>query len=199
MNNEIGRKLTSLTLMTIMLAGGMVIAAPAMVPEAAAAGQLFVSAENANFNNFFAGMQIVEIIVKDPNANQTDEAQPEPTVKVDEHLLRMAQASDGYWYAYIGDSTNVLAAHNDNIDGSTNNLEFGYALASSPPSSVLSSTDFSSAATSYHTSNIVAGAPSLSTMTNAGAYHASASIGQIGIDQAKWPVIQDIRLYHRNI
>ena len=66
MNNEIGRKLTSLTLMTIMLAGGMVIAAPAMVPEAAAAGQLFVSAENANFNNFFAGTQIVEIIVRGP-------------------------------------------------------------------------------------------------------------------------------------
>ena len=35
MNNEIGRKLTSLTLMTIMLAGGMTIAAPSMmVPEA---------------------------------------------------------------------------------------------------------------------------------------------------------------------
>jgi hypothetical protein len=33
-----------------MLAGGMVIGAPSMVPEAAAAGSLFVSAENANFN-----------------------------------------------------------------------------------------------------------------------------------------------------
>jgi hypothetical protein len=30
--------------MTIMLAGGMVIAAPSMVPEAAAAGSLYVSA-----------------------------------------------------------------------------------------------------------------------------------------------------------
>ena len=52
MNNEIGRKLTSLTLMTIMLAGGMTIAAPSMmVPEAAAAGALYVSAENAMFDN----------------------------------------------------------------------------------------------------------------------------------------------------
>ena len=34
MNNEIGRKITSLTLMTIMLAGGMVIAAPGMMPAA---------------------------------------------------------------------------------------------------------------------------------------------------------------------
>ena len=63
MNNEIGRKLTSLTLMTIMLAGGMVIAAPGMVPEAAAAGQLYVSAENALFGNTFGGAQIVEVVV----------------------------------------------------------------------------------------------------------------------------------------
>ena len=65
MNNEIGRKLTSLTLMTIMLAGGMVIAAPSMVPEAAAAGQLYVSAENAQFGNLFGGGQVVEIIAKE--------------------------------------------------------------------------------------------------------------------------------------
>ena len=97
-------------------------------------------------------------------------AQPEPTVKVDEHLLRMAQASDGYWYAYIGDYTDVLAAHNDNIDGSTNNLEFGYAVGTGASQRVgtagMTSADFSSAATSYHTSGIVAGAPSLSTVDN---------------------------------
>ena len=64
MNNEIGRKLTSLTLMTIMLAGGMTIAAPSMmVPEAQAAGALYVSAENAMFNNSFGGAQIVEVVV----------------------------------------------------------------------------------------------------------------------------------------
>ena len=62
MNNEIGRKLTSLTLMTIMLAGGMVIAAPSMVPEAAAAGQLYVSAENAQFGNLFGGGQLLRLL-----------------------------------------------------------------------------------------------------------------------------------------
>ena len=110
MNNEIGRKLTSLTLMTIMLAGGMVIAAPSMVPEAAAAGLLFVSAENADFENTFGGAQIVEVIVRDPARDETDEKQGEPTVKVDEHLLRMTQGADGYWYAYFGDKTKVNAA-----------------------------------------------------------------------------------------
>jgi len=120
MNNEIGRKLTSLTLMTIMLAGGMVIAAPSMVPEAAAAGKLFVSAENADFNNTFGGAQIVEVIVRDPQRDETDESQGEPTVKVDEHLLRMTQATDGYWYAYFADSTALVAA-----DRANNNMDFG--------------------------------------------------------------------------
>ncbi|MDC0154337.1 hypothetical protein OAJ02_06395, partial [Nitrosopumilus sp.] len=124
MNNEIGRKLTSLTLMTIMLAGGMVIAAPSMVPEAAAAGLLFVSAENADFNNTFGGAQIVEVIVRDPARDETDEKQGEPTVKVDEHLLRMTQGSDGYWYAYFGSVTHIEAA-----DAADNNLDFGQQTA----------------------------------------------------------------------
>ena len=93
MNNEIGRKLTSLTLMTIMLAGGMTIAAPSMmVPEAQAAGALYVSAENAMFDNVFGGAQIIEVIVIN-NQNETDEAQGEPVVKVDENQLRMFPGS----------------------------------------------------------------------------------------------------------
>ena len=36
MKNELGRKITSLTLMTIMFAGGMTFAIPEMMPEAVA-------------------------------------------------------------------------------------------------------------------------------------------------------------------
>ena len=79
MNNEIGRKLTSLTLMTIMLAGGMTIAAPSMMPQAAAAGALYVSAENAMFDNTFGGAQVVEVVVLGI-ATETDEKQGEPVV-----------------------------------------------------------------------------------------------------------------------
>ena len=79
MNNEIGRKLTSLTLMTIMLAGGMTIAAPSMMPQAAAAGALYVSAENAMFDNTFGGAQIIEVVVIN-HQNETDEDQGEPVV-----------------------------------------------------------------------------------------------------------------------
>ena len=47
MKNEIGRKITSLTLMTIMLAGGMTIAFPGFTPDAYAVNaNLIVSAEN---------------------------------------------------------------------------------------------------------------------------------------------------------
>ncbi len=120
MNNEIGRKLTSLTLMTIMLAGGMTIAAPSMMPQAAAAGALYVSAENAMFDNTFGGAQIIEVIVIDPNRSDTDEKEGEPVVKVDENQLRMVQAVDGNWYGYFGDSTKVPAA-----DTADNNLDFG--------------------------------------------------------------------------
>jgi len=103
-----------------MLAGGMVIAAPSMVPEAAAAGALYVSAENAQFGNTFGGAQVIEVVVIDPNRSNTSEFQGEPTVKVDENLLRMAQGADGNWYGYFGDSTTVAAA-----DTADNNLDFG--------------------------------------------------------------------------
>ncbi len=116
MNNEIGRKLTSLTLMTIMLAGGMVIAAPSMVPEAAAAGALYVSAENAMFNNLFAGAMVLEIIVVDPARADTDESEGEPTVLVDNMPLRLAQALDGNWYGYIADKTAMDALHDITTD-----------------------------------------------------------------------------------
>ena len=47
MKNEIGRKITSITLMTIMLAGGMTIAYPGFTPVAHAANaNLLVSAED---------------------------------------------------------------------------------------------------------------------------------------------------------
>jgi hypothetical protein len=72
-----------------MLAGGMVVAAPSMVPTAAAAGALYVSAENAQFDNLFGGPMVVEVIVKDPNRSMTNENAGEPTVMVDNQQLSL--------------------------------------------------------------------------------------------------------------
>ena len=74
MANEIGRKITSLTLMTIMVAGGMTFAIPGVMPSAHAATEnLFVSAENSLFDNSFAGPMVIEVVVNDPDLKEIDE------------------------------------------------------------------------------------------------------------------------------
>ena len=70
MKNEIGRKITSLTIMAIMFAGGMAIGVPSFMPSATASfaltdGELSVSSE------FIQGAAILEIVVNDPNISST--------------------------------------------------------------------------------------------------------------------------------
>ena len=123
MNNEIGRKITSLTLMTIMVAGGMTFAAPGMMPAAHAANaNLFVSAENSQFNNYFGGPMVIEIVVNDPDVKDTDDSKGEPDVTVNGKIVRMLQGSDGLWYAYFADRTQATLAD------ATADEEDGYGL-----------------------------------------------------------------------
>ena len=81
MKNEIGRKLTSLTLMTIMFAGGMTFAIPGVLPavNASHAANLFVSAENSQFSNYFAGPMVIEVTVIDPDLTDTDQGKVNQT------------------------------------------------------------------------------------------------------------------------
>jgi len=184
-----------------MLAGGMVIGAPSMVPEAAAAGALYVSAENAMFNNHFGGAQVIEVVVIN-GQNQTDERQGEPVVKVDENQLRMAQATDGNWYGYFADSTAVAAADESSY------FEFG---EDNDPA-VLEG-DFGEATNVYRQGqtfagvltaqiNVVTNAPTLSNWNNTLAEQGAVSgvvgygIGQIGVSVIDWPFIQ---LYNLSI
>jgi hypothetical protein len=168
-----------------MLAGGMTIAAPSMmVPEAQAAGALYVSAENAMFDNTFGGAQIIEVIVID-GQDETDEVQGEPVVKVDENQLRMAQGVDGNWYGYFGDKTTVAAA-----DTAANNLDFG---TDADPLLVIG--DWTEANNVFHSAaaGVVSNAPELSNFnkTNtATALYDPYGVGQIGVSNAQWPIIQ---------
>ncbi len=129
MNNELGRKITSLTLMTIMLAGGMVIAAPGIMPAAHAANaNLFVSAENSQFDNYMSGPQVIEVVVIDSDINDTDEAKGEPDVTVNGKILRMIQAVDGNWYGYFADRTQASIADSIGADENaplSEGLDFG--------------------------------------------------------------------------
>jgi hypothetical protein len=170
-----------------MLAGGMVIAAPSMVPEAAAAGALYVSAENAMFNNLFAGAMVLEIIVVDPARADTDESEGEPTVLVDNMPLRLAQALDGNWYGYIADKTAMDGLHDittDQLFSGTESAAFEAATshAHRTHSSSMLYIDIAD------DSGLVDNAPSLSNW-NATSNAVTVGAGQtdLGVD---WPFIQ---------
>ena len=78
MNTELGRKITSLTIITIMVAGGVTFAVPGIMPGAEAHHNqyLFVSAENDWTANTFGGAQVVEIVVRDPDISSTENGIP---------------------------------------------------------------------------------------------------------------------------
>ncbi|WP_299291966.1 hypothetical protein [Nitrosopumilus sp.] len=126
MNNEIGRKITSLTLMAIMVAGGMTFAVPGMLPAAHAANaNLFVSAENSQFDNYMVGPQVIEVVVIDSDINDTDEGKGEPDVTVNGKILRMVQAVDGNWYGYFADRNQAQIADNTATGNAGSGLDFG--------------------------------------------------------------------------
>ena len=121
LKRNIHKKLTSLTLMAIMVAGGMTFAVPGMVPEAYAANaNLFVSAENSQFDNYMSGPQVIEVAIIDSSISDTDEGKGEPDVTVNGNNLRMVQATDGNWYGYFADKTMAERA-----DSQDNGLDFG--------------------------------------------------------------------------
>ena len=122
MKNEIGRKITSLTLMTIMLAGGMTIAFPGFTPDAYAANaNLIVSAENTGGD--VDGAQVIEIVVIDEDIT----ASPDITVNGDAVLMTLA--TDGNWYAYIADTSQVEAV---NAVNAVPGISFGAVVSPTP-------------------------------------------------------------------
>jgi hypothetical protein len=48
----------------------------------AANANLFVSAENSQFDNYMSGPQVIEVVVIDSDINDTDQAKGEPDVTV---------------------------------------------------------------------------------------------------------------------
>ena len=110
MNKELGRKITSLTLMTIMLTWSAAMGfSGSFMPEAEAANQyLWVSVEDSGQGNFYGG-QVIEVVVTDPAINRLDEAYGMPDVTIDGKKVIMAQGVDGSWYAYIADGSSATS------------------------------------------------------------------------------------------
>ena len=117
MKNEIGRKLTSLTIMAIMFAGGMAIGVPSFMPEAASDlsvtdGLLTVSTTTLQ------GVAILEIVVNDPNNSDTDNDVSALQVDVGSNTYDLTQATNGKWYAYVVDlsQADLLTADNTGFE-----------------------------------------------------------------------------------
>ena len=200
MKNEITRKLTSLTLLTILLASSVTFAVPGAMPVAEAAhnANLFVSAESSLFKNTFGGPMVVEIVINDPAITDTDEAKGEPDVTVNGKDVRLVQATDGLWYAYIADRTQAETA--DLLSATPGvGLDFGTECPNTVdiggpgtnPSPIFSDTvgvfvdGGSCAAPAATTVNNVVREPK-SPNTQA----PSSNVGQINIDVNAWPFIQ---------
>ena len=89
---------------------------------------LFVSAENPQFANHMAGPQVIEVVVIDPDIDDTDEGKGEPTVTINGGDIRMVQATDGNWYAYFADRLQATTADQIRITDGTapgTGLDFG--------------------------------------------------------------------------
>jgi hypothetical protein len=129
-----------------MFAGGLTFAFPGVMPAAYAANaNLFVSAENSQFSNYMAGPQVIEIVIIDSDINDTDESKGEPDVKVNGKRVRMAQATDGNWYAYFADRKQAIIADataNPATDASDGNgLDFGTFCSAATAGLLLGDTD----------------------------------------------------------
>lgn len=186
---------------------------PPLAVEPAAAfsdhPNLFVSVENSMFDNHFSGPMVVEVIVKEDN-RQLDQAQGEPIVTVDGRNLRMVQSTDGNWYAFFANADKAKQADQVAISAPGQSLDFGVFCSGSTPSTVLgadfSQTDgvaipdsaglsgttqgtasFSSCSgtplTPSSQNNVIRYPPYLNT-------NANVPVGQIGINQNVWPLIQ---------
>ncbi len=106
-----------------MVAGGVTFAIPGAIPEAAAQStnaNLYVSAENSAFDNVITGLNVVEVVVRDPDrtVRSGSDIAAEPRVEVDGDQLRMVQGNDGSWYGYFAEA---------NINDVGNAIDYGTA------------------------------------------------------------------------
>ena len=184
----------------------VILLIPIIDAEASSNPNLFVSAENSQFNNYFSGSMVIEVVVIDPNLNDTDEGKGEPDVTINGKSLRMVQATDGSWYAYFANVDKAKEADSTvGLDGEgldfgvfcsrdTSSGIIGISLSETDgfavPRSASGSTDGNSSFTlctgspsGTNWNNVVRNAKSINTNSNVPA-------GQIGLDSNAWPLIQ---------
>ena len=201
----------SYVIFVVLITMGVMANLVEIIPEVYAShnANLIVSAENSNFNNYFAGPMVIEVVISDSSIASLSDAVGEPDVTVNGNNLRMLQASDGKWYGYfadrnmaqIADSTTSVAGvgldfgtfcandDGDEVLGFSVTDTVGFAV----PRNVTGGTQGQTSITSEQCSggidtnlqnNVVRESKTINT--------ASPSIGQIGFTSYNlaWPFIQ---------
>ena len=182
---------------------------PFIDAEASSNPNLFVSAENSQFENHFSGSMVIEVVVNDPNLKDTGEGKGEPDVTINGKSLRMVQATDGNWYAYFANAEKAKIA-DSTVGLAGKGLDFGVFCSRDSSSSVfgisISETDGIAVPQSSGLTGFTNGDSSFSSCTgsptgsanlnnvvrNAKSINTNSNIptGQIGLDSDAWPLIQ---------
>jgi hypothetical protein len=184
----------------------IILLIPIIEAEASSNPNLFVSAENSQFNNHFSGSMVIEVVVIDPNLSDTDEGKGEPDVTINGKSLRMVQATDGSWYAYFANVDKAQEA-DSTVGKNGEGLDFGVFCSRDTSSGIigisLSETDGfavsrSASGSTDGTSSfaLCTGSPSgtnwNNVVRNAKSINTNSNVltGQIGLDSNAWPLIQ---------
>ena len=174
---------------------------------------LYVSAENSEFDNTFAGSMVIEVVVNDPDYNEVGEAEGEPDVTINGDKLRMVQATDGKWYAYFANRDMAKKADQIVLDAGPGavgkSLDFGVFCSSSTATSVLgtsfSNTEgvavprsgtlmgFTNGEATFSPCTVSPSGPIINNVVRSPKSinsNPSVPTGQIGINPNAWPIIQ---------
>jgi len=58
---------------SLMVIFSIILLVPAIDAEASSNPNLFVSAENSQFDNYFSGSMVIEVVIRDSNLSDTDQ------------------------------------------------------------------------------------------------------------------------------
>ncbi|MDH3278679.1 MAG: peptidase [Nitrosopumilus sp.] len=167
--------------------------------DASSNPNLFVSAENSQFDNHFSGSMVIEVVIRDNNIRDTDQGKGEPDVTINGKTLRMVQATDGNWYAYFANLDKATVADSTVPTTISNQgLDFG-SICTTADGTATIGVDLNDAdgvaypydsctGMSNNSNNVVRKAKTPSNFPNTGP--ATTGKGQIGIDSTTWPFIQ---------
>ncbi len=109
MKNELGRKITSLTLMAIMLAWGLTVAGPLVSDVEASSfdGASDTSGTLSVSSTHIQGGAVLGIYVNDPGIAALDQTITPPVVTFGGNEVFLSQLATGDWAAYIVDKSTV--------------------------------------------------------------------------------------------